>query len=780
MNISSNNIDYLANISKPWAFLETTISHAVESIRSDEYKVLIDDIRLLDDEAYKVQKRGLPTISWNATFTGSIKNDSFKASSGLFHFDIDHLDGSIEQHKNKIASLKSCVFCFVSPSGKGLKAALRIDPETVKGDADFKVIFYKAQDMLRQHGYEIDESCKDVRRLCFISHDPLIYVNYEADEFVSEFTPPIYVKPEPIKDVTSVKVTYSDDHASIAIGRCVDLLQSSSNGTRHELRIKAGVLGGGYVAGGLVTEDRLYSILLQVSDSISDKGITEAKERKAIKDGIEQGKQTPIYTLFEQVPLVDISALLINPPIVPVVVVKPVHKTVSDLSKFPVDILNDAVEFFEQLSVEPRRSITMQGVIAMTSVLAGRIYKSSNSNDSSLFLMTLADTGFGKGYPAKAIKRLFTEAGVGDLIQGSGNTSSSGVFSALKTAPCHIQIIDEIGKHYAAAAKQPNGQLAEGFNTCTIAYSETDSVMHPRNFSTAGYTASQIANRGNQFIINPSMTIFGFATPEQVLHNLSTNDIDDGFLNRQIIVMSDDKPLHEKDLELVNCPERVVDWIKSMRRTNLMPHQLENALGLDTAHDMKPNFIVVNFSQDAKDLLRAFKVEADGYKGDDKKMTMRWRENAMRMCTSMAVAENHSQPVITGKIAQWCIDYVRHHGIRFLVVMLENLADNDFHRLRLMITAVVDKSGIKGATERDLSRHNRLFARSTPQLRDQVFLSLIREGEIVKATSTSLSGRGKKREAYVNASLIDNSDSNVHITAQKFKWPSLIDDTSST
>jgi hypothetical protein len=754
MNISTNSIDYLDNISRPWAFLETTIRDAVDRIGSDEYKVLIDDIRLLDDEAYKLKKRGLPTISWNATFTGSIKNDSFKASSGLFHFDIDHLDGSIEQHKAKIASLKSCVFCFVSPSGKGLKAALRIDPETVKGDADFKVIFYKAQDMLSKHGYEIDESCKDVRRLCFISHDPLIYVNYEADEFVSEFTPPIYVKPEPIKDVTSVKVTYSDDHASIAIGRCVDLLQSSSNGTRHELRIKAGVLGGGYIAGGLVNEERLYSILLQVSDSISDKGITENKERQAIKDGIEKGKQTPIYTLFEQVPLVDISALL-NRVSAVVDVVKPVHKTVSDLSKFPVDILNDAVDFFELLSIEPRRSITMQGVIAMTAVLAGRIYKSSMSNDSSLFLMTLADTGFGKGYPAKAIKRLFNEAGVNDLIQGSGNTSAAAVFSALKDAPCHIQMIDEIGKHYATAAKQPNGQLAEGFNTCTIAYSETDSVIRPRNYSTAGLTKAQLANRGNQFIVNPSMTLFGFATPEQVLNNLSTNDIDDGFLNRQIIVISDDKPLHEKDLELVECPELLIDWIKSMRRKNLMPHRLEDMLGVDTDYDIKPNFITVGYSQEAKDLLRAFKLEVDVYEGDDKKMAMRWRENAMRMCTAMAVAEDYSNPMITLKIAQWCIDYVRHHGIRFLVVMSENLADSDFHRLRLLIVASVNKAGKKGATESEISRHNRLFAHSTPQLRDQVFSSLIRDKLIAKGFEKSLSGRGRPREAYINFSLAE-------------------------
>ena len=761
MNISSNNIDYLANISKPWAFLETTISHAVESIRSDEYKVLIDDIRLLDDEAYKVQKRGLPTISWNATFTGSIKNDSFKASSGLFHFDIDHLDGSIEDHKTKIASLKSCVFCFVSPSGKGLKAALRIDPETVKGDADFKVIFYKAQDMLKQHGYEIDESCKDVRRLCFISHDPLIYVNYEADEFVSEFTPAIYVKPEPIKDVTSVKVTYSDDHASIAIGRCVDLLQSSSNGTRHELRIKAGVLGGGYIAGGLVNEERLYSILLQVSDSISDKGITENKERQAIKDGIEKGKQTPIYTLFEQVPLVDISALL-NRVSAVVDVVKPVHKTVSDLSKFPVDILNDAVDFFELLSIEPRRSITMQGVIAMTAVLAGRIYKSSMSNDSSLFLMTLADTGFGKGYPEKAINMLFSEASkkdpsdepcVSSLIQGAGSTSAAAVFSVLRESPCHIQMTDEIGKQYATAAKQPNGQLAEGFNTCTIAYSATDSIMRPRNYSAAGLTKSQLASRGNQFVVNPSMTLFGFATPEQVLNNLSTNDVDDGFLNRQIIVISDDKPLHEKRLKPVDCPENLVDWIKSMRRKNLMPHKLEDALGIDTAFDMKPNFITVNFSQEADELLWEFRQEASTYKGDDRKMTMRWYENALRMCTGMAVADNYNNPIITLKIAQWCIDYVRHHGIRFLVVMSENVADSDFHKLRLTVIAVVNKAGAKGAMESEISHSSRLFARSTPQLRDQVFSSLIRDQLIAKGFEESVSGRGRPREAYINYSL---------------------------
>jgi hypothetical protein len=224
-------------------------------------------------------------------------------------------------------------------------------------------------------------------------------------------------------------------------------------------------------------------------------------------------------------------------------------------------------------------------------------------------------------------------------------------------------------------------------------------------------------------------------------------------LNRQIIVISDDKPLHEKRLKPVDCPEHLVDWIKSMRRKNLMPHKLEDALGIDTAFDMKPNFITVNFSQEADELLWEFRQEASTYKGDDRKMTMRWYENALRMCTGIAVADNYNNPIITLKIAQWCIDYVRHHGIRFLVVMSENVADSDFHKLRLTVIAVVNKAGKKGAMESEISHSSRLFARSTPQLRDQVFSSLIRDQLIAKGFEESISGKGRPREAYLNYSL---------------------------
>ena len=69
-----------------------------------------------------------------------------KESSGLFHFDIDGLEAeTIEKDKGRIAAIPSCVFCFVSPLGRGLKGALRIDPESVKNDNDFKRVYTQVE-----------------------------------------------------------------------------------------------------------------------------------------------------------------------------------------------------------------------------------------------------------------------------------------------------------------------------------------------------------------------------------------------------------------------------------------------------------------------------------------------------------------------------------------------------------------------------------------------------------------------------------------------------------
>lgn len=407
---------------------------------------------------------------------------------------------------------------------------------------------------------------------------------------------------------------------------------------------------------------------------------------------------------------------------------------------FPVAILNELAEWMESLDDRPTRAITIQGVLALTAVLAGRIYKSTNSNDSSLFLMTLAPTGYGKGYPAKAIKSLLTHAGLPNLIKGAGNTSASAVFSALRESPCHIQISDEIGKQYQAARKQHSGMLSEAFAILTSAYSETDSTLLPRNFSTEGMTPQQLNGRGNRYIINPSITLFGFATFEQVFDSLTHNDIDDGFLNRQIIVNVDEAQLPERERQFSSPPGSLIEWVKSTRQTALQG----NLGSFDSRHDILPTYKNVLLCDDAKALFRSFKDEARSYEGDRLKMTIRWTENAMRMATGMAVADNCDGPVISTEIAQWCIDYVRYHGVRLFDYVEHHIADNETHRLRNQILKAIENAGSDGRTYGALVNYCRLWKGSTLQQRDGIIESLKREGLIVEVAQAGKKGLGRK------------------------------------
>ena len=176
--------------------------------------------------AYMDHKLTLPTFHFSGTFINKVDNDSFDQSSGLFHYDIDNIaDNQMESIGNKLQSIPSCVFNFISPSGRGYKGAIRIDHSLVICDADFKQVFNKISTFFSSIDVEIDPSCKDVRRACFAVYDANIYVNYSADVFdlstisLSEDVPPtsLPTQNKPTTTVSAARVEaalkYIDDYS---------------------------------------------------------------------------------------------------------------------------------------------------------------------------------------------------------------------------------------------------------------------------------------------------------------------------------------------------------------------------------------------------------------------------------------------------------------------------------------------------------------------------------------------------------------------------------------
>jgi len=84
-------IEYCPSLMTPSVHRRIALTVAlteIKTVRSD----LISYLRTLSKEEYHEAKKQLPTYHFNGVFKeGSVSYDTFEASSGLLHFDIDHL-----------------------------------------------------------------------------------------------------------------------------------------------------------------------------------------------------------------------------------------------------------------------------------------------------------------------------------------------------------------------------------------------------------------------------------------------------------------------------------------------------------------------------------------------------------------------------------------------------------------------------------------------------------------------------------------------------------------
>ncbi len=301
-------ITYLPNINRPSVFSSTPLAKALDEIKSDKYKAQIENLRaqyLTDKPAYTEQKRGLPAFCFNGTFSGSVKNETFNGSSNLFNADIDGLKGDIEADKQAISKIPGVVAVWISPSGAGLKVLLRLATGTIKNDVEFKKVFGAVECAFAAIGYEIDSSCKDIRRLCFVSYDPEIYVYHNASVFEYEHWLPALEIGKPTKG-TSIGESQPQAQAQALTtsglysieADCIEIVtgmvHKATNGERHRARLAAGRLAGGYAAGDLVKEQVIWAALIEASDQIAEGGKTSDTEYNTLVDAFNNGQKTPI------------------------------------------------------------------------------------------------------------------------------------------------------------------------------------------------------------------------------------------------------------------------------------------------------------------------------------------------------------------------------------------------------------------------------------------------------------------------------------------------------
>ena len=152
------------------------IDYILERIRDGKSKDLIKQIRSEKNKEVRQElKKNLPAICFSGKFTKR-NDDSIIEHSGYICLDFDGYKTKKEMNteKDRLAKDKYVRAVFISPSGNGLKAIVKI-PKEILNHKDYFISLekYFASDYF-------DKTSKNISRVCYESYDSLIQVNPES------------------------------------------------------------------------------------------------------------------------------------------------------------------------------------------------------------------------------------------------------------------------------------------------------------------------------------------------------------------------------------------------------------------------------------------------------------------------------------------------------------------------------------------------------------------------------------------------------------------------
>lgn len=151
-----------------------SVEVCLERIRVGKSKVLVNEIRnTIDKEKANNLKKNLPSVCFSGKFGGNRQDSDLLKHSGFIVLDFDNIY-ELRDKQTEIISNPFVYACWVSPSGNGLKALVKI-ADGKKHREHFQA--------LQEVFVDIDRSGINPSRVCYESYDQDIYINEKAEVF---------------------------------------------------------------------------------------------------------------------------------------------------------------------------------------------------------------------------------------------------------------------------------------------------------------------------------------------------------------------------------------------------------------------------------------------------------------------------------------------------------------------------------------------------------------------------------------------------------------------
>jgi len=200
--VAENSITIFRNIHEVTTPFYISVQKALDRIKDGSSKDLVKKIRGEKNKKDRNElKKGLPSICFSGKF--SKREDGYLIEhSGILCLDFDGYrdQKDLLRDKEVLSKDKFVYAVFISPSGDGLKALVRIPP-----DPDNHVNYFNSIERHFNSPF-FDKTAKNLSRVCYESYDPLIHVNDKSSVW-DKVEDREYVEVDKVRDRPTIPIT---------------------------------------------------------------------------------------------------------------------------------------------------------------------------------------------------------------------------------------------------------------------------------------------------------------------------------------------------------------------------------------------------------------------------------------------------------------------------------------------------------------------------------------------------------------------------------------------
>lgn len=401
-----------------------------------------------------------------------------------------------------------------------------------------------------------------------------------------------------------------------------------------------------------------------------------------------------------------------------------------DPGPFPMDLVDETpglmrsvMEYTLSTSPRPQPVFALAGAVSLMSTLTGHKICDQQNLRSNVMSLMVGRSGSGKNRPRQVNRELLSRAGADDLIGSEEIQSGNGVYTIARTKPSCLLQLDELGKMLVRIKESKSDALANVTSTLMKLYSDSGGPC-----ILGGY----VDPKRNFVLDQPHCVVLGTTVLESLARSLSSEQLDDGFLSRNLIFHSEAMP-GLSDAEIRDIPPDLIEKVRAW-------HQYQPVQG--NLATVNPSPLPIRYTPAAMEAILAYRA---GWTPLEKvhPLWTRAEEKAKKLAQDYQASTDGPPPamrLIDAPAIIWGSRMVDHMSKKLLWLAREWVSDTPLEQQTKRILRWF-RAKARPVTMNDFTRANQALPKKT---RAEILETLTHSGQLVvekKGKRTTISFR---------------------------------------